>query len=311
MRNVWVIPVLISLTLGLHYGAQRAFDEGLLGRVANSSARKGRARRSGRGGTRKIQPVTLRGPGGKEVTLPQEGPVVVNVWLQGCADCMPRFRASQQLGLEARPWPQPVVNVAYGSADPSWAAEYGVAENLVIDKGSHVVMPLGISTFTTLVIDAEGVVRHTDFADREGFLDRLEQAMQEAKTLKSEAKTPAPAARKTPAKNTAPKRPKREAKPALKDARILGAMALLVVALLLKLASSDFAGSGAKRAVDDGPWADELVSSGKRCHHCGGRFDDPREIGRCGSCHTAYHEVCLGKAEVCSNIACSRYMKPL
>ena len=47
---------------------------------------------------------------------------VVNVWLQGCSDCMPAFDAMAELqsegGLNVG---GPIINVAYGEADHEWA----------------------------------------------------------------------------------------------------------------------------------------------------------------------------------------------
>ena len=142
-------------------------------------------------GTR-IGPVTLSGPDGTTIQLPQSTPLVVNVWLQACQDCMPAFEAAAALeragGLGVH---VPVVNVAYGQASPEWAAKYGVAENLVFDPaGASVVQPLGISTFTTLVIDAKGSVRHTDRPDRAGYKERVVNAV---RMLTNEHPTPEPA----------------------------------------------------------------------------------------------------------------------
>lgn len=102
-------------------------------------------------------PLTLPGPAGTTVTL--SGTAIVNVWLQGCADCMAAFDAMKLLEARGGFDGARVYNVAYGSADPAWAATYGVDKNLAFDEGSHVVQPLGIGTFTTLVVDDTGMVR--------------------------------------------------------------------------------------------------------------------------------------------------------
>ena len=104
---------------------------------------------------------------------------VVNVWLQGCSDCMPAFDAMAQLesegGLNVE---GPVINVAYGEADQAWARRYGVATNLVFDPaGAGVVKPLGIGTFTTLVVDPDGTIIHRDRPDRPGYVARVRSAM--------------------------------------------------------------------------------------------------------------------------------------
>ena len=121
---------------------------------------------------------TLRGPGGVFV-MPPPRRSVVNVWLQGCSDCMPAFDAMAQLesegGLNVE---GPVINVAYGEADQAWARRYGVATNLVFDPaGAGVVKPLGIGTFTTLVVDPDGAIIHRDRPDRPGYVARVRSAM--------------------------------------------------------------------------------------------------------------------------------------
>lgn len=125
-----------------------------------------------------VRPVVLHGPD-HDVALPPKTLAVVNVWLQGCADCMPAFDAMRQLedegglGVDV-----PVYNVAYGEADPTWAMRYGVHTNLVFDPGgASVVRPLGIGTFTTLVIDSQGTILHRDRPDRPGYRARVRAAV--------------------------------------------------------------------------------------------------------------------------------------
>lgn len=129
-----------------------------------------------------VTPVST--PDGRVVHLPPlppgaptHGPRVVHVWLQGCSDCMPAFEAmralSQHGGLGV-----PEVNVAYGSAEPAWAERYGVGKNLVVDPGENVVSPLGISSFTTMVLDADDHVRLVDRPDKPGYADRIRGAYQ-------------------------------------------------------------------------------------------------------------------------------------
>jgi peptidyl-prolyl cis-trans isomerase A (cyclophilin A) len=125
-------------------------------------------------GSRRIGPVTLEGPGAT-ITLPMTTPVVVHVWLQGCADCAPAFEAIQ--ALEAKGGLRvdvPVVNVAYGEATPVWATAHGVGHNLVFDRGgTAIVKPLGIGTFTTVVLDEKGRVRLLDSPVLPGYADRV------------------------------------------------------------------------------------------------------------------------------------------
>lgn len=122
---------------------------------------------------------TLHGPGGTTVTFPPHTRSVVHVWLQGCQDCMPAFEAMGELathgGLGAD---VPVVNVSYGEADAAYASRYGVSTNLVFDQGgASVVRPLGIGTFTTLVVDPDGSIIHRDRPDRAGYRQRVRAAL--------------------------------------------------------------------------------------------------------------------------------------
>ena len=104
---------------------------------------------------------------------------IVHVWLQGCADCMPAFEALRDLhahggfGIDA-----PEINVSYGRADPAWADRYSVRQNLVWDSaGAAVVKPLGIASFTTLVVDSRGYVLHRDRPDRAGYVDAVRRVL--------------------------------------------------------------------------------------------------------------------------------------
>ena len=126
----------------------------------------------------RVPTTTLHGPGG-DVALPPKTRSVVNVWLQGCQDCMPAFEAMRGLeaagGLGAS---VPIVNVSYGEAEQQWAERYGVRKNLVFDpSGAGVVRPLGIGTFTTLVVDTDGSIIHRDRPDRAGYRQRVRAAL--------------------------------------------------------------------------------------------------------------------------------------
>ena len=120
----------------------------------------------------------LSGPGGI-FAMPPPTRSVVNVWLQGCSDCMPAFDAMAQLQSEGGlSVDGPIINVAYGEADATWARRYGVATNLVFDPGgASVVRPLGIGTFTTLVVEPDGTIIHRDRPDRPGYAGRMQSAM--------------------------------------------------------------------------------------------------------------------------------------
>ena len=122
-----------------------------------------------------IRAAVLHGPSG-DVTMPPATRSVVHVWLQGCQDCMPAveaFHAMKDAGrLDVADLP--VVNVAYGGARTEWAAQYGLDDKLVFDpSGKALVQPLGIGTFTTVVLDPQGWIRFKDRPDNAGYADRL------------------------------------------------------------------------------------------------------------------------------------------
>lgn len=154
--------------------------------------RRGQPRRPKRPRNRlQIQAVSLRSahPKTPKLTLPTGQASVINVFLQGCQDCMPAFRKYRD--MDGFGQDIPVINVAYGRASLSWCQSYGVAEKLYIDPGNAIVRPVGISTFTTLVVDAEGRIRSmhrpTDPAYREKVLESYQKitAAKAPKALKA------------------------------------------------------------------------------------------------------------------------------
>lgn len=119
---------------------------------------------------------TLSGPGGT-VAIPGKTGAVVHVWLQGCADCMPAFEAHKRLAEAGElAFALPVVNVSYGEASPVWANGYHLDTSLVTDRGPALVQPLGISSFTTLVVNRRGKVVLRDRADSPGYAERVRTA---------------------------------------------------------------------------------------------------------------------------------------
>jgi hypothetical protein len=120
------------------------------------------------------------GPPVPVLTSRVAGPALVNVWLQGCADCMPKFEAWSRLVAAGRiPRGLAVHNVAYGDATRDYAARYHVEAGLAADRGGVYVQPLGIHTFTTLLVDEAG--RVTDRLDPTDarFVDRVGQFAEE------------------------------------------------------------------------------------------------------------------------------------
>jgi hypothetical protein len=122
----------------------------------------------------RLVPVMLTGPDGTMRVPAATGKTIVNVWLQGCQDCMPAFEAMREKGITSTCDDAKVINVSFGDADPTWAGRYNVRTNLVYDRGGNsVVRPLGISSFTTLVVDENGQILHRDRPDRVGFQERM------------------------------------------------------------------------------------------------------------------------------------------
>ena len=110
------------------------------------------------------------------------GPVVAHVWLENCADCMTAFAAHARLQSEGALEGVPQVNVAYGASTPAFRAQYRVDANLIEDgDGSKVVHRYGISSFTTLVIDAKGELLLRDRPDRDGYVERVREAWSRAR----------------------------------------------------------------------------------------------------------------------------------
>ncbi|MDP2344159.1 MAG: hypothetical protein Q8O67_24590 [Deltaproteobacteria bacterium] len=124
--------------------------------------------------------------------VPLPGPSIVNVWLEGCADCMPTFEAWQRASSEHKiPAGARVINVVYGSDRPStrpFAEKYGVASDLRFDvDGTLMVQRTGIATFTTFVIDAGSHITWRGRAVDPGFDTALGDAWRAASALDSDA----------------------------------------------------------------------------------------------------------------------------
>lgn len=117
-------------------------------------------------------PVTLRGPEAT-VTLPLSTPAVVHVFTPSAVAAQPQLVDLAGAGMEV-----PVVHVAVGGASLAWARAHGVAGNLVVDPaGTALARPLGVTSFTTLVLDERGAVRFSDRPDNPGFAERLAGAL--------------------------------------------------------------------------------------------------------------------------------------
>jgi hypothetical protein len=110
-----------------------------------------------------------------------QGPAIVNVWLEGCSDCIPTFNAWLKLKNQGGvPADAKIINIAYGSereTTRAFAARYHVDDNLGFDvDGSLIVQPTGIGTFTTFVIDNHGAITWRGRAVDDKFQESLASA---------------------------------------------------------------------------------------------------------------------------------------
>ena len=121
-------------------------------------------------------------PGKRELELPLSQPFILNIWLERCADCLPKFNAWRDASRAGKIPTAPIVNVsAYRGADEGWAENYRVDEQLVWDDGKALVRPLGVRSFTTFVVRPDGVIVFRGHADQPGFTDALANALATAK----------------------------------------------------------------------------------------------------------------------------------
>lgn len=116
--------------------------------------------------------------------LPLKGKTfLMNIWLQNCPDCIPAFRAFRDFPPSSLP-NIPVVNISYGSElNMQFAKKYGLDSNLIADQGSGIVLPLRIRTFTTVLVDADGVFRWSGTPAEPGFLMKLQGAYESLRFL--------------------------------------------------------------------------------------------------------------------------------
>lgn len=101
--------------------------------------------------------------------------MVVHVWFQEHDESTSAFAAMRVID-QAGGLGLPQINVAYRTADPAWAAWYGVHEHLLLDAEGLLVSQLGTSSFLTLVLDEHHVVRLVDQPDVFGYTDRVHGA---------------------------------------------------------------------------------------------------------------------------------------
>ena len=166
----WSLLALIAVCVGIGFAAGEATRRVWMWWQQHSAAQMATAAQPTAGNFRMSG--KMHGLG--NYVFPPQKPVVMNVWLENCADCMGAFAAWKSLRSSgAFPADVDVVNVAYGSASQDFAQRYSVNENVVFDAGNTVVQPLGIGTFTTFVVDERGFLRFRARPTDPGFADRL------------------------------------------------------------------------------------------------------------------------------------------
>lgn len=230
------------------------------------------------------------------------GPSVVHVWLQGCADCAPAFEAARRLHVQGATFGATVFNVsAFNQADPAFAAEHGIDQHLITDPGESFVRPLNIGTFTTVVLDAQGNVRHTDYPQVDGYLDRVRTAVTTAATplgpdVEAESFPLAPTLSTAPSSS-----PVFTALGAALALAGLGWGALLVPWA-----------AWMRRARPAPPLPTRVLGQEvglqpqQRCPYCHADLTGWDWVVRCEGCSTVYHEECANDLSKCTSIGCAR-----
>ena len=123
---------------------------------------------------------TLSGPDGSK-QFPTQRVTVVNVFLQACPDCMPAFRKYRDCGGFGSK--TPVVNIGYNKAEKRWLRDYNMDKNVYIDKGGRaLVMPQGIRSFTTLVVDGDGKIHLRILPTDKGYVNRVKAKVRELRS---------------------------------------------------------------------------------------------------------------------------------
>lgn len=255
------------------------------------------------GGRPRVQPAGMARLARAAQVPAISAPSVVHVWLQGCGDCAPAFAAAKALRAQGATFGAPVFNVsAFSDAAPAYAAEHGVDQRLLTDWGEF-VGPLGIGTFTTLVLDAQGFVRHTDYPQTDGYLQRVREAVAAAAT---------PLAPTAVEAEPLPTAPSLSASPASRSHALTALGAALALAglgwgaLLVPWAAL------LRRARPAPPLPERVLGQEvglqpqQRCPYCHADLTDWDWVVRCDGCATVYHEECAKDLSKCTSLGCSR-----
>jgi hypothetical protein len=299
-RQGWIVPLTLGLLL---LGGTFLYREQLEERAAvdDELVRFGGLGRMK--SPQRVGPVTLDGPDGP-ITFPTGGPCVVHVWREGCEDCAQAFEFAEKLEVGGDRWGVPVHNVAFGPSRLDVARSRGLDRGLVYDPvGTAIVRPLGIGTFTTLVLDAQGNVRLRDHPQMDGYEARVREAVAAVDRQRTSASERALAfSQEPPPRNTI----------AL-DLPIAVPLAGTGVVLCLVgfgwgLATVDWAAR--RRRAGPAPLrklGQELdLQAGQRCPYCHAGVGGFDWCVRCDGCGATYHEECGRDLGVCSALGCGR-----
>ncbi len=242
----------------------------------------------------RLQRVELDGPDGS-TTFPTGSVCVVHVWRDGCEDCAQAFEFAEKLEVGGDRWGVPVHNVAFGPARLDTARARGLDGRLVYDPvGTAIVRPLRIGTFTTLVLDAGGYVRHRDHPQMDGYVSRVSKAVIAAANEHS--------ARLAPRGGMSSR-----IGSGCPWERILFASGGLFT---LGGVAWGVASRPARRRSGPLPirkLGQELaLQAGQRCPYCHAGVGGFDWCVRCDGCGATYHEECGRDLGVCSALGCGR-----
>ncbi len=278
----WQVSVLLGLLLLLYH---------MVG-VVPASAKDPAASPPPRGSA-VLQAATLSGPDGT-IGLANGQPLIVHVWLQGCGDCMPAFEAMRRLHEGGNVMPLPVINVAYGRASKQWAQRYGLHDPLVFDAGENVVRPLGIGTFTTLVVDGDGTVLERVRPTQSSYIKRILAAARKTQPGRQVDCGVGGIAAQQSSTSAVPW-------------TLIAPLALLVVGVGWRLFPATLARGPRLPAFVSTNRVGLTLQAGQRCPYCHGGISKREDLTTCGECRTIYHLACAREASSCTTLVCVNF----
>lgn len=241
-------------------------------------------------------------------TFPTGEVSVVHVWRQDCADCAPAFEAAERLGVGRGRWGVPVHNVAFGPFDLETARARGLDEGLVQDPGTGIVRPLGIGTFTTLVVDADGFVQHRDQPQGEGYVGRVERAITAARLPGRGPNLPGSG----PSISAFDRAFDRAEEPDGGGLVLLLSQLSAFASVLVGVLWCGAVHGALLRRAGPAPLrklGQELdLQAGQRCPYCHAGVGGLDWCVRCEGCGATYHEECGRDLGTCSALGCGRWV---